>query len=67
MDFKSQLQALQGKMLTIYIVGSNEEFAGTLLSVGTDFVTLEAQPDDAPHKAQSLIAIAAISCVSYRS
>lgn len=67
MDFKSQLTALQNKVITVYIIGSNEEFAGALLTVGTDFITLEAQPDDAPHSAQSLIAIAAISCVTYRN
>ena len=40
--------ALQNKTSTIYIVGSNEEFAGTLLSIGDDFITLEAQPTTRP-------------------
>jgi hypothetical protein len=67
MDLKSQLMALQGKTLTICVIGSNEEFAGVLLTVNDDFVTLAAQPDDPSRPAQSLIAISAISCVTYRS
>jgi hypothetical protein len=66
MDFHTQLVALKNKSVTLYIIGSSEEYAGELLDIGEDFVTLDSGPDDAPHRTNSLIPIAAISCVAIR-
>ncbi len=66
MTFQAQLLALKNKSVTLYILGSTEEYAGELLEVGDDYVTLDSGPDNAPHKTNSLIPIAAISCVAVR-
>jgi hypothetical protein len=66
MDFQQQLAALKGKSITVYVIGSSQEYAGLLLDVATDYISVDSGPDDTPHQVRSLIPIAAISCVVSR-
>jgi hypothetical protein len=66
MDFKQQLVALKGTSITVYVIGSAQEYAGPLLDVANDYITVDSGPDNAPHQVKSLIPIAAISCVVSR-
>ena len=67
MDFKQQLNALKTKSVTVYTIGGNQEYAGVLLDVANDFISVDTGPDNAPHQVRSLIPLAAISCVVTRS
>lgn len=63
MDFKSKLIALQNSVVTIFVVGRSDDFTGTLIEIGDDFVTVSPGPNTGPHHAQSVIPINAISCI----
>jgi hypothetical protein len=66
MDFQAQLVALKGKSITVYVIGSTQEYAGQLLDVSTDYISVDSGPDNTPHQVTSMIPIAAISCVVSR-
>ncbi len=66
MDFKSQLTSLKGKSITVCVIGSSQEYAGQLLDVSTDYISVDSGPDNTPHQVRSFIPIAAISCVVSR-
>jgi len=66
MDFKQQLTALIGKSITVCVIGSAQEYAGALLDVGPDYVSIDSGPDNSPHQVRSMIPLAAISCVISR-
>lgn len=67
MDFKDQLMALKNKSITVYVIGSNQEYAGALLDVQNDYISVDSGPDNTPHQVRSLIPISAISCVVSRA
>jgi hypothetical protein len=66
MSFHDQLAVLVNKSVTLFIIGSNQEYAGTILELGDDYVTLDSGPDAGPRQSRSMIPLAAISCVATR-
>jgi hypothetical protein len=67
MDFKTKLTPLVGSLVTIIVVGRSEEFVGTLLEIGTDYLALDIGADEGPHHSQSLFPITAVACVGHRT
>jgi hypothetical protein len=65
-NFQQQLLALKGTSVTLSVIGRTDEYAGTLLDVGPDYVSIDSGPDNSPHQVRSLIPIAAIACVVTR-
>ena len=66
MNFQQVLANLKGKSITVYVIGSSQEYAGQLLDVASDYISLDTGPDNTPHQVTSLIPLAAISCVASR-
>jgi hypothetical protein len=61
-DLKSQLTLLISKAVTVWLIGSGVEFAGTISAVGDDYIDV----DPGTGGARWLIPIESISCVAHR-
>jgi hypothetical protein len=66
MDLLTQLQGLQGKQVTVTLIGTNDECAGLLVTVGNDYIDVEESGTASANPPHWLIPLASIACVAHR-
>ncbi len=62
MNLATYLATFKSKPVTVYVIGGEREFAGTLLSVGDDYVEIDL---GAPEP-QTIVPFSAISGITHR-
>ncbi|HEY0255236.1 MAG TPA: hypothetical protein VGC41_27095 [Kofleriaceae bacterium] len=67
MDLVTQLHGLVNQQITVWLIGSGVECAGTLLSVGNDYIDVQQAGPASDHAPHWLIPLIAISCVAHRA
>jgi hypothetical protein len=66
MDLLTQLQGLLGKQVTVSLIGSATECAGSLVTVGSDCIDVAEGGTTSPNPPHWLIPLSSIACVAHR-
>jgi hypothetical protein len=66
MNLLTQLQGLVGKQVTVSLIGSSTECAGSLVTVGSDYIDVVVGGTSSANPPHWLIPIVSISCVAHR-
>ena len=66
MDLLTQLQSLVGKQVTVSLIAGNDDCAGSLVTVGSDYIDVAEGGTSSPNPPHWLIPISSIACVAHR-